>query len=366
MCNTKGYVNLALIVLLVLVVLGVGAFVKSYFSKGQVSQVSEYSFRFDTVYGGKFDLSYPETYFAGQDYHTKVTSFKLNGCGEKCETLNMSIPTPKLSDSQEYSVAGKDYTLQKKNNSDGTTVLVLNPKWTDKLGSIEIVSYQNVDEPSEDFKKIIGSIKFVQEIPISEIQVSPPVAVTPKSSLNPSAVPVQSSNQSPISMQYVNESKPASWKTYEDNQVKIDYPESWQIRVDDPRIGKPNVVSVHDPSAMVWQITRYTPSGTWVPTKFINFNSYDKGTNEIYHSADNYLNYSANLYDGRGAKQSYLRNGNGYGFYQIGNIDANFIIVSNGKSITGSIAKKTFETLVVEGFDTKHEEIRIIRLIELK
>lgn len=243
MNNSKGYMNIGIIALLVISILAVGGFVKkNYFSQNSAnpastSQTSNYGFRFDTRYGGQFDLNYPLTYFAGQDYFNKSIKFTLTGCQEKCETLVIATTKRDLSESKKYTIEGKEYSLSKNTNSDGSVTFLLEPKWTDKLGLIEIKSYSTKEELPSDFYKIISSLQYVKEIAV--IEVSPPPSPYIAVSSKPFIQPSPSSQIKPyltqtgitiIPAQTIPSDFFAQTTTFEHQYFKIHYPKNWDLR----------------------------------------------------------------------------------------------------------------------------------------
>ncbi len=242
MHHAKGYINIGIIVLLIISVLAVGAFIKkNYFSQNTIlqasnNQTSNYGFRFDTQYGGQFDINYPLKYFSGQDYFNKSVNFKLTDCQEKCETLIVAATKRDLSGAKDYTIEGKDYTLKKIANSDGSTTLLINPKWTDRLGLIEIKSYLDIDEPSDDFNKIIGSLQFVKEIEIKKAQQPSSSTVLVPTSL-PSPVQTSSSNKPVLIQTTITTIAPidlsanylSQTKVFNSSLFSLRYPNNWEL-----------------------------------------------------------------------------------------------------------------------------------------
>lgn len=158
----KGLIHLPLLVLLViLIVFGIFFTVK----QAAKSPQNSYSFRFNTLAGGEFDVKYPSSYFAAQDYETKAVSFKLSGCQINCQSLVIAKPSNEATTSGKIIKIGDKEYYQIKDQP-----LTFYPKWTNKLGFIEING-----SLSDSSSQIISSLNFVKEIPI----ISPSSTVTP-------------------------------------------------------------------------------------------------------------------------------------------------------------------------------------------
>lgn len=145
-------------------VIGLGVFFYWFNqSKDSISTDSDFGMRFETLQGGMFELNYPGNYTAIQDIQTKVVKFKKIDCENSCDTLRIGGDPSYIGVEENFIDLNSKYSLKKVHNPQQPTTLLLNPKWTDKLGTIEMTIYSDSDIINEDFNKIINSLRETSE-----------------------------------------------------------------------------------------------------------------------------------------------------------------------------------------------------------
>lgn len=183
----RGAVSIFFVFGIILLLFYLSWYLPSKYKSQNPAQSNLHFLRFNTLYGGEFDLSYPTTYFASQDYISKAVSFKLINCQTKCDTLIIGDSNKIATSSGEelINIAHRDYL--KISDPANKSLQIFVPKWSDKLGVIK-VNLPAGEKPvvPDEFLKIIGSLKFVKEVVVSKAPSANPKssAVTIKPSTN--------------------------------------------------------------------------------------------------------------------------------------------------------------------------------------